>query len=46
MKIQFDDVGGAIAFKKFRDKKGKLFDTLAYSDVDKIALDCELIKDT
>jgi len=44
--VHLDDVGGAIAFKKIRDKKGKLVDTLAYSDEDEIALDYELIQDT
>ena len=44
--VHLDDVGGAIAFKKIPDKKGKLVDTLAYSDEDAIALDYELIQDT
>ena len=44
--VHLDDVGGAIAFKKIRDKKGKLVDTLAYTDEDEIALDYELIQDT
>ncbi len=44
--VHLDDVGGAIAFKKIRDKKSKLVDTLAYSDEDEIALDYELIQDT
>jgi hypothetical protein len=44
--IHLDDVGGAIAFQKIRDKKGKLIDTLAFSDVDEIALDYKLIQDT
>jgi len=43
--IHLDDVGGAIAFQKIRDKKGKLVDTLAYSDEDEIALDYKLIQD-
>ncbi len=42
--VHLDDVGGAIAFKNIRDKKGKLVDTLAYSDEDEIALDYELIQ--
>ena len=37
--IHLDDVGGAIAFRKIRDKKGKLVDTLAFSDEDEIAQD-------
>ena len=44
--VHLDDVGGAIAFKKFLDKKGKLVDTLAYSNEDEIALDYKLIQDT
>jgi len=44
--IQLDDVGGAIAFQKIRDKKGKLVDTLVFSDEDEIALDYKLIQDT
>ena len=44
--VHLDDVGGAIAFKKTLDKKGKLVDTLAYSDEDEIALDYELIQNT
>ena len=44
--VHLDDVGGAIAFQKIRDKKGNLVDTLAYSDEDEIALDYKLIQDT
>ncbi len=44
--IHLDDVGGAIAFRKIRDKSGKLVDTLAFSDEDEIALDYKLIQDT
>ena len=44
--IHLDDVGGAIAFQKIRDKKGKLVDTLAFSDEDEIALDYKAIQDT
>lgn len=44
--IHLDDVGGAIAFQKVRDKKGKLVDTLAFSEEDEIALDYKLIQDT
>jgi transposase len=42
--IHLDDVGGAIAFQKIRDKKGKLVDTLAFSDEDEIALDYKAIQ--
>jgi hypothetical protein len=44
--IHLDDVGGAIAFQKVRNKGGKLVDTLAFSDKDEIALDYKLIQDT
>jgi transposase len=44
--IHLDDVGGAIAFQKIRDKKDNLVDTLAYSDEDEVALDYKLIQDT
>ena len=44
--IHLDDVGGAIAFQKILDKKGKFVDTLAFSDEDEIALDYKLIQDT
>ena len=44
--IHLDDVGGAIAFQKIRDKKGKLVDTLAFTNEDEIALDYKLIQDT
>ena len=44
--IHLDDVGGAIAFRKTRNKNGKLVDTLAFSDEDEIALDYKLIQDT
>lgn len=42
--IHLDDVGGMIAFQKVRDKKGKLVDTLAFSDEDEIALDYKHIQ--
>lgn len=42
--IHLDDVGGVIAFQKIHDKKGKLVDTLAFSDEDEIALDYKLIQ--
>jgi transposase len=44
--IHLDDVGGAIAFRKIRDKKGNHVDTLAFSDEDEVALDYKLIQDT
>jgi transposase len=44
--IHLDDVGGAIAFQKIRNKKGKLVDTLAFSNEDEIALDYKSIQDT
>lgn len=44
--IHLDDVGGAIAFQKVRNKKGEIVDTLAYSDEDEIALDYKSIQDT
>lgn len=44
--INLDDVGGAIAFRKIRDKKGQLVDTLVFSDEDEIALDYKLIQQT
>jgi hypothetical protein len=44
--IHLDDVGGAIAFKKVRNKKGEIVETLAYSDEDEIALDYKAIQDT
>ena len=44
--IHLDDVGGAIAFQKGRNKKGEIVDTLAYSDEDEIALDYKTIQDT
>jgi len=44
--IQLDDIGGAIAFQKMRNKKGELVETLAYSDEDEVALDYKAIQDT
>ena len=43
--IHLDDVGGAIAFKKVRNKKGDMVDTLEYSDKDEIALDYKVIQE-
>ena len=42
--IHLDDVGGAVAFKKRLNKRGKLVDTLEYSDDDEIALDFRSIQ--
>ena len=42
--VHLDDVGGMIAFKKIRNKKGKLVDTLSFSDEDEIALDYKIIQ--
>ena len=44
--IHLDDVGGAIAFKKRRNKKGEFVDTLEYSNEDEIALDYKVIQET
>jgi len=44
--INLDDVGGAIAFQKVRNKKGQIVETLAFSDKDEIALDYKLIQQT
>jgi transposase len=43
--IHLDDVGGAIAFKKRVDKKGKLVETLAYSNDDEVAQDYKRIQE-
>ncbi|MDR1157554.1 MAG: IS1634 family transposase [Oscillospiraceae bacterium] len=42
--VHLDDVGGAIAFKKAKDKHGKLVDTLEFSGDDEIALDFKAIQ--
>jgi hypothetical protein len=42
--IQLDDVGGAIAFKKRKDKRGNMVDTLEHSEEDEIALDYKAIQ--
>jgi len=44
--VHLDDVGGALAFKKRRNKKGEFVDTLAYSKEDEIALDYKVIQET
>jgi transposase len=43
--IHLDDVGGVIAFKKVRNKKGELVESLEYSDEDEIALDYKIIQE-
>lgn len=43
--IHLDDVGGSIAFKKVKDKKGEVVETLAFSDEDEIALDYKKIQE-
>jgi hypothetical protein len=45
-RVLLDDVGGALAFKKRKDKSGKLVDTLSYSGEDEIALDYRLLQDS
>jgi len=42
--VHLDDVGGAVAFKKRKNKSGKLVDTLEYTDEDEIALDYKKIQ--
>ena len=42
--VHLDDVGGAIAFNKRRNKKGELVDSLEYSSEDEIALDFKRIQ--
>ena len=44
--VHLDDVGGAIAFQKIKDKRGNLVETLAFSGEDEIALDYRLIQQT
>jgi len=41
-----ENADGAIAFKKRRNRKGELVDTLEYSDEDEIALDYKVIQQT
>jgi transposase len=43
--IQMDDVGGAVAFKKRKDKNGRMVDTLEYSSEDEIALDYKAVQE-
>jgi transposase len=44
--VHLDDVGGAIAFKKRRNREGEYVDTLEYTDEDEIALDYKAIQGT
>jgi len=44
--VHLDDVGGALAFKKVENARGKLVDTLDFSDEDQIALDYKLLQST
>lgn len=44
--VLLHQVGGAVCFKKIPDKKGKLVDTLAYSNEDEISQDYKLLQDT
>ena len=43
--IELDDVGGSIAFKKVRNKKGEMVETLTFSEEDDIALDYKMIQE-
>lgn len=43
--VMLDDVGGMIAFKKAKDRHGKLVDTLEFSTEDQIAQDYRRIQD-
>lgn len=42
--VELDDVGGSLGFVQRKNKKGKLVDTLAFSDEDEIAKDYRLIQ--
>lgn len=44
--VELDDVGGHVAFEKRKNKKGKLVDTLVFSDKDEIAQDYQMIQKT
>ncbi len=46
MRNLLDDVGGALEFKKIQNKKGKLVDTLVFSNEDEIAMDFRKIQNT
>ncbi len=43
--VQLDDVGGSLAFKKVKNKKGEIVETLAFSEEDEIALDYKAIQE-
>ena len=43
--IHLDDVGGAIAFKKVRNKDGELVESIEYTDKDEIAIDYRKIQE-
>jgi transposase len=43
--IHLDDVGGAVAFKKVRNKEGDMVESMEYSDEDEIALDYKVIQE-
>ena len=43
--VHLDDVGSAIAFEKALNRKGKLVDTLVYSNKDEIASDYKSIQE-
>lgn len=42
--VELDDVGGSLAFAKRKNKKGKLVDTLYFSDENEVAQDYRLIQ--
>jgi transposase len=42
--VELDDVGGSLAFVQRKNKKGKLVDTLTFSDEDEIAKDYQSIQ--
>lgn len=44
--VDFDDVGGCLAFKKRKNKKGEYVDTLVFSAQDEITLDYQRIQKT
>jgi transposase len=44
--VELDDVGGRMAFEKRKNKKGKLVDTLVFSNKDEMAQDYQLIQKT
>jgi transposase len=44
--IHLDDVGGSLAFKKVKNAKGEIVETLDFSDEDQIALDYKLLQNS